>query len=1088
MKLHVLRTMLSLVVVLMGLGQVSAQMRITGKVMSATDNSPLPGARILIKNTTTGVLSDESGAYVISAKANDILVFSYLGFVDQEITVMDGKTTVDVLMAEEEVSATSEVVITALGIRKEKSRLGYAVQDVDATELVKAREPNALNSLVGKVSGLTVGASPELLGAPSIALRKSIPLIVVDGVPINSDSWNISADDIEKYTVLKGPAASALYGYRGQNGALIITTKKGTASGRGFSIEFNSSQMIEAGFNAIPKVQDEYGPGDHGHYAFQDGRGGGFNDGDYDVWGPRFEGQLIPQYDGKFTPDQTYTTTYPDGATFTGNVEPTPYVARGADNLVRFLRPGFLSNNNIAIASSTDRYDLRFSTSFNNITGIVPNTHLGSVNFNLSSRFDFNERISMSANINYNRQFTDNIPDVNYGPNSMIYNIIIWGGADWDVDELRNYWQPGKEGTQQIYAEYQRYNNPWFLAKEWLRGHYKTDIYGYTTLNWKIAKGLDLLGRTAVTTYDILRTEKFPYSATVYGREEARGDYREDRRSLFENNTDVLLTYDKTFGDNGLGIHAIVGGNVRTFQYNSSYVTTNYLNVPGVYTFSNSAGAIIASNYSAAMQVLSGLYSVDISASKYANIAVAGRWDKISTLPEGNNLYFYPSVGLSTLLTDYLTLPSVIDYVKVRASYANVKGGLTQQYIGATPLTSYPLGYGAYYNSTYDGPSYENAGVYSTPLVYDNQPGAFFTNTIVNPDLQPFNRANAEAGIEARFFQNRLGFDVTYFNNIDGPRIFSKPISTASGYSSQLINAVKTRTYGLEFTVSATPLKSTAPGALNWEILFNGATLREVYTELPEGIERLNGFYQVGDRVDAYYDRAFVKNPEGQIVFDASGRPLLNPVSQFLGYADPNLVWGVTNVLSWKNIRFSFQFDGRAGGVLTNYIQRQTFRGGRHIETVSDNITDVNGLTMGEARLNDTKGIKSWVGEGVVISNGASLKYDQFGNITNQSEIEYAPNTTPTFLQDYISRYYSSSEGNLMSKTFSKLREVTLTYNFPTAGNKTFKVASVSLVGRNLLYFAEKKDIDLDQYIGNNYSGLQTPTTKRYGINLNFNF
>ena len=403
------------------------------------------------------------------------------------------------------------------------------------------------------------------------------------------------------------------------NGAIIINTKKGSKDKRGFSVEFNSSTMFEKGFNAIPKVQDEYGPGDHGRYAFVDGRGGGLNDGDYDIWGPKFEGQLIPQYDSPVDP-------------VTGVRKGTPWVARGKDNLERFIQTGILTTNNLAVSASNDKSDIRFSLSHNYQRGIVPNTQLNSVNFNTSLGHNFSDKLRFEANVNYNRQFTPNVPDVNYGPNSMIYNVIIWGGADWDIDELKNYWQPGKEGVQQIYAEYQRYNNPWFLAKEWLRGHYKNDLYGYTTLSYKFNKSFEAIARTSITTYDLLRTEKFPYSATTYGREEARGDYREDARKLFENNSELLLKYNKTFFKDLL-VAAVAGGNIRKLMYNSSFTTTNYLNVPGIYTFANSRNPIIASNFSSELLVTSVYGSLDLSYKNYLNISATVRTDKSSAIP-----------------------------------------------------------------------------------------------------------------------------------------------------------------------------------------------------------------------------------------------------------------------------------------------------------------------------------------------------------------------------------------------------------------------------------------------------------------------
>ncbi len=1046
--------------------------QVMGTVKSAENQESLPGATIGIKNATVGTVTDADGKFKIAAKTGDVLTISYVGFETKEVAV-GTQNSLEILL--ETSTNLREIVVVGLGLNKEKARLGYATQEVKGQDLVKAREPNAINSLTGKVAGLTIGSSPELLGAPAVNLRGANPIIIVDGVPINSDSWNINADDIESINVLKGPAAAAIYGSRSIDGAIMITTKKGNAEKGRARVEFNTSQMVESGFNAIPKVQDEYGPGDHGRYSFIDGRGGGLNDGDYDIWGPRFEGQSIPQYDSPVTPEGVRTGT--------------PWTARGTDNLKRFLRPGFLSSNNISVSTSTDKVDMRYSTSFAHQKGMVPNTQLSIANFNVYSGIKFSEKVKLDANLNYNRQFTDNIPDVQYGPNSMIYNIILWGGADWDVDQMKNYWQPGKEGVQQIYAEYQRYNNPHFLANEWLRGHQKTDIYGQTGLTIKLLPELELKARTAVTTYDLFRNEKFPYSATVYGREEARGDYREDKRTLFENNTDVYLNFEKRFSD-VFEMKTLVGGNLRSFNFESNYTTTNYLNVPGLYTFANSANPIIGGNYRAKMQTQSGYYSVDFGIKNFLFLNTTGRVDRLSTLPKKNNTFFYPSAGASLLISELTGELGPLTFLKVRGSYANVKSGLTQRTIGATPGLDYPLDYGAQYYSSYDGPSYGNASVYRSPLVYNGLPGSYFTNAIVNKDLKPFSRSNYEAGLEAKFLRNRLALDATYFAYIDGPQIFEKPISEASGYTSQFINALKTKTAGVEISVDGAPIRNAE--GFSWNILANWSFYRTTLEELPEGSDVYNSYYKKGDRLDGYYDRGMVKDQNGNIAHDASGRAIINPRLIFLGNSDPDWVWALNNRFSWKNISLGIQFDGRVGGVITNYVQRQTFRGGRHIATTEGE--------MGAARLADWENQKigkfdkpqengNYVGEGVRLVSG-TIKYDQYGNILNYDELKFETNTTKTFLQDYISRYYNPAETNLMSKTFSKLREVTLTYTFPAKmlGKSIVRGASVSFVGRNLLYFAEKKDIDLDQYIGTNYSGLQSPTAKRYGININLTF
>jgi TonB-linked SusC/RagA family outer membrane protein len=1064
-----------------------AQRNVTGRIVSGEDQSALPGVNILVKGSSNGTITNANGEFTIGVGSeNDVLVFSFVGFESQEVTV--GNHSSLNITLKTDARQLSEVVVTALGIEKDKSKIGYAVQDVKGDALIKARDPNPINNLTGKVAGLTIAGSPELLGGPSIYLRGKQPLFVVDGVPIQSDTWNISADDIESYTVLKGPSASALYGSRGQYGAIVITTKRGSKDKRGISVDFNSSVLVENGFLAIPKVQDEYGPGDHGRYAFADGRGAGLNDSDYDVWGPKFEGQLIPQYDGVVDANNTYTTTFPSGASFTGNIVPTPWTARGKDNLTRFLRPGVVNTNNIAIAASGEKYDLRFSTSYNYQQGMVPNTQLNTNNFNVSAGIDFSPKVRLETNINYNKQYTDNIPDVNYGPNSLIYNMIIWGGADWDVDDMKNYWQKGKEGVQQIYADYTRYNNPWFVAKEWLRSHQKNDVYGHMSLKWEIAKGLELMGRTQINSYDVFRSEKFPYSGTTYGREQAKGDYREDNRNLFENNTDFLLTVSKELSTD-FSLRASVGGNLRSFIYRSSYTTTDYLNVPGWYSFANSLNPIRAFNFEAPMSVLSGYGYADLSFRDYLTLSLTGRVDKHSTLPVENNKYFYPSASLSAVISEMVDLPAPFSYLKLRGSYANVGSALTSSTVGPIPSISIfgnPMGYGATYATPYDGPSYVNSPVYGTSLLYNNQPAAFYTNTITNPNLEPSFSSAWEAGLDVRFLANKIGLDATYFESLDGPGIYNLPISEASGYTNALVNGIKTKRKGVEIVLNANPI-STESG-FRWDVAVNWSTYREYVEEIYEGIKNLTPYIQVGERIDQLWGSGLVRKSDGTLIIGADGRAIPETsingnARSFLGYANPDWSYGINNTLSYKNFSLSFQFDGRVGGAIEDYIQKQTFRGGRHIATVEGE--------FGVARYQDYQGVKAYVGDGVNLTSG-SIKVDNEGNITNESELTFnSGNTTATYLQDWISRYYNTNEMNMISRSFTKLREVIVTYNLPAAAlSKTFiNKASVSLVGRNLFYFAEKKDLDIEQYGGyEGGSGVQSPTTRRYGINLNLTF
>jgi hypothetical protein len=827
--------------------------------------------------------------------------------------------------------------------------------------------------------------------------------------------------------------------------------------------------MIDGGFIAIPEVQSDYGPGDHGKYWFVDGKGGGLNDGDYDIWGPKFEGQLISQYDSPMDAE--------------GNRIPTPWTSRGKDNLERFLEKQFITSNNLSISAAGDKYDIRFSATYTFQNGMVPNTELNTTNLNLTAGYNLSDKLRWDASVNFNRQATENYPDIAYGPNSIIYNIITWGGADWDIDDMRDYWQPGKEGIQSVYAEYQRYHNPYFMSYEWLRGHYKTDLYGYASLSYHVLNNLQIKGRTQLSTWNVLRTEKLPFSAHPYGREAGLGDYREDRRTLYDSNTDILVDYNEYLLPE-LSIHAAVGGNVRIFGYNSGFQSSDYLNVPGWYNLNNSLNPKKAYNYNSDMQVYSAYGFLDMNLTEAFTLSLTGRFDKHSTLPEANNTYFYPSVALSGVLSELFTIPAV-SYLKVRGSYAVVGKGFTDQ-DGAIPAAYIVMGddfigYGGDYYTPYDGPAYTNSAVYDITFPYNNQAAASYNNTQSNPDLEPYKSRGFETGLDVKFVKNRIGIEFTYFNMLDGPQIFQLPVSQATGYDYQLVNGLEIERSGYEVSLNIRPIQKNQ--GLNWDIVLNYATLKRMLKEVYEGVDTYNSYIKTGERYDQIYGSKFFKTGEGELINDESGRPVKNPISQFLGYADPDFTWGFISNMSYQNLSFMFQFDGAVGGKIVDHIQRQTFRGGRHIETVQG--------AMGESRYQDYLGNKSWVGEGVVISNGGSINYDNEGNITNLDALTFEENTVPTYLQDWISRYYNSDEGNLMSKTYAKLREVRITYRLPQKflPLKSLNSLELSLVGRNLLYFAENSDVDVEPFIyGYSTSIFQTPSIRTYGFNLNVKF
>lgn len=1040
------------------------------------ENQPVAGVTVTTISSGKTFLTDKNGQFTIEAKDGDLIRFSSVGYLSQELK--PAKNLVVIL--ERATKNMSEVVITALGIKKDVKRLGYSAQEVKGEDLVKAREPNALNSLVGKVSGLDVAINQEMLGLPAISLRgQNISLYVVDGMPITSDTWNISPDDIESYTVLKGLAASALYGSRAQNGAILITTKKGKKNAKGFTIEFNSSAQVNKGFIAIPKTQDLYGGGDYQQYSFGDGKGGGINDGDYDVWGPKLNGQLIAQYDSPIDPT-------------TGQRIPTPYIARGKDNLKKFIQAGLLTTNNLSFSSVTDRSNIRMSLSHTYQRGIVPNTKLNIVNFNINTSYDLSSKLKLDGGLNYNRQFTPNTPDVLYGPNSIIYNISVWTGADWDMNDMKNYWQPGKTGVQSVFAEYQRYHNPYFMSYEWLRGHYKTDIYGNLGLTYKINSHLESQVRANISTYELLRNEKMPYSAHPYGRELNRGDYREDRRSLFDNNIEALVKYNGNI-KGGIAVNALLGGNIRDFDYKSSFVTTDYLNVPGLYTFSNTLNPVIASNFSSKMLVLSAYGSLNVDFRKYASLAVTARMDKHSSLLQNNNTYYYPSASLATVVSDYVKLPTLISFFKLRTSYATAKAPATTVYIGPS---SYPLGYGSPYVSVYGGPTYSLSDpAYSISPTYNNLTGAFAPGNKIDPNIKTSQTSSFESGLDLKFLKNRLGFSATFYTNILGPNIRNFPISQTTGISSYTTNAIKTKLSGTELTLNGTPI-STKNG-IQWNVLVNWSRFKEVFKDLPAAFQSYQ--FMPGDRVDKLYASVTAKTPDGQVINNSAGYPVYLPKAQYVGNADPDWSWAINNKFTYKTFSLSFQFDGKVGGKVQDRVLRKLIEGGRAIQTVQGRV--------GEAReyeffhYADAGYQGTYIGEGVQISNSTQIQYDPVtGVITNMKDLQFKPNASKVkWIQDYVSSFFNDAEHTMTNKTYAKLREVVITYSVPVKFFKRSFINKVdlSLVGRNLIYFfpSKFKDMDVDQYSGRDLFSenrreynLQTPTTRSYGVNLNVTF
>lgn len=1071
--------------------------QIKGKVSDAVNKTPIEGATVSFKGKAT--ITNAQGEFTISAEKGGKLSISYVGFEEQHPIV--GNQLIAIMLLPND-KVMTEVVVTALGIKKDLKRLGYATQEVKGADLTKARDVNPIQSLTGKVAGLTVGASAEMLARPQIVMRGSTDLLfVVDGVPINSDTWNVSADDIESYNVLKGANAAALYGFRGINGAIIITTKRGSKDKKGWQVDFNSSTMFEHGFLTVPQAQTEYGRGTKFVYSYGDVL--------YDnkqrlqEYGPRFEGQLVKQYDSPFDP-------------VTGIRTATPWTARGAKNFENFMQTGVLSTNNLSLSASGTNYDVRMSYSHTYQKGTAPNTGVNFDNFNLNTGYNFTDRLRLEGNLNFNIQYSPNIPDASYGPNSYTYMFKVYGSSDYDINDLKNIYK-GPQGVNNLtqYApEYGRENSAWFIADKWLRTHNKTDVYGYLKLNYKVAEGLNASIRSQITTWNQNREEIVPASTNLntylpwyyFGW---YGDYRLDQRQLIENNTDFLLTYTKKFSNWNLDANA--GVSERSLRYNSFWGTSKDLAIPNVYALSNSINPALSYSYLGKMQVYSGYYSFDLGYKNYFTITNTGRVDQLSTLPSGNNTFFYPSVAISSVLSDYLHLPKSVSFLKLRASYADVKGGLTQSAISSAysavtgNSTNGLLGYGTDLKTSYDGPSYTNQNQYLGSTYYNGQTSINYSNTVANPNLKPYSVKSFEAGTDIRFLKNRIGLDITYFNTVNGPLIYQLPVASSTGFYAQNVNGITSLKQGIEIALNASPFKN--PKGFSWDISANWSTFKETLKAIygNQATLTLNGHnFTVGERMDNYYSTKFVRDPSGNVVYGTNtGLPLQGPTdinnNGLIGHLNPDFSFGVNNRFAYKGFYMSFQVDGRIGGKIYDRVLYQGNNAGTSLTSASGDF-GVARLKEWQSTANGTKSpTPAYVGQGVQITSGTPIYVG--GQITNAKDITFAPNTTAVTVQSYLSsgiggnfdEYYS------ISRSFAKLREVQIGYTFANLKNSFFKTASVTLIGRNLLYFAARKDFDIEQYAsgfnlsdrsvgGNSNTDLQSATSRRFGANLNLSF
>ncbi len=1028
-----------------------------------TDKSgPVMGVTVRVKGSKLSAITDSNGQYYINAPLNSTLQFSFVGYDNIDRQVEKGGV-MDVQLSDK-VNAINEVVVTAIGIKQQVKKLGYTTQEVSGEKLAASGTVNVASSLSGEVAGLTVSNPSGMFEAPTFSLRGNSPLIVLDGVPIESDLYDISSDNIESINVLKGTAASALYGSRGKDGAIMITTK--TAKKRGVEVSFSTKDMASAGYVAFPKTQKSYGSGSEGQYEFWDGQGGGKSDDDME-WGPKLNvGNMASQWNSPIKDKVTG-----EEIQWYGDVEGTKYDDKSRyervlmplvshDNLKTFLETGLITNNNLSINYKGDKASVSVIGQYAYQKGQAPTTSIQTGGLNINSSFDLADNLTLNANLDYNGLYTPNYPDYGYHPSNYMYTIVEWMGADINGKDLRDHqWVPGMEGYRQANYNYAWYNNPWFAIEQGKRIEHRNVVTGQLRLNYQILPSLSIMGRASMRQQSINDEHKSPKSYMNYGDSRA-GDYKVWNTSQNNIDADILATYTKyLLNDVNMTVNA--GASMFHRNYRNDYESTDGLNVPGIYNLSNSTGAIMINDSGNPLwgtrsekEIRSVYGTIDFDFSKYAYLTLTGRNDWSSTLSKGNNSYFYPSVSLSSVISDYVKLPQLFDYLKVRGSWAAVSSDLDP---------------------------YQIQEVYTKLNDWGTTPMVTYPDAMVNSNIKPQKTISFELGLSTSLYK-RVSLDFTYFHNLDENQILDMSISQASGFSTHKINGNKYTTNGVEFMAN---VKAIQNRDFNWNVNLNMSHMVKKLSEIYGGAEYF-GDMKKGDRADSYFGTVWQRASNGDLIVDATGQPIKDSYDRNVGHTDPDLRYGLQNTFKYKDLTLNIDIDGGIGGVIYSTLSPKLWWGGKHPKSV----------TYRDEEYNTGKPV--YVPDAVVVTGG-SVQYDANGHVVSDTRT-YAKNTLAVEWQSWCQNYpyralvtdkMDKTYANTFNRTYLKVRYISLSYDFHKilAKECPVKGLTANVFCNNVLLWSKAPWIDPDisgDTASNN--GAEDPTARYIGLGINLKF
>jgi TonB-linked SusC/RagA family outer membrane protein len=998
-------------------------LEIEGTVLDELGNT-LPGATIRVKGSSRSAITNNDGKFTIAVERDEVLQVNYIGFEQQEIVVSDVKKLSIVLKAS--LSALNEVSVTALGIKREKKSLGYAVQEIKGEVFEKVKEPNIISSLTGQVAGLTVYNKTGTFQAPTFNIRgASSILVVIDGIPRGTDTWAINPDDVEKIDVIKGATGAALYGAQGSNGVIMITTKKGGNNPQGLSINVNSSTVFNAGYVAGPEYQNEYGNGFNGQYS---------PDQPYvSLWGPKLN-QPDPTTASGFV---EYVQWNSPTDLVTGNKIPLPWIRRNKNPVDEIMENGYTLNNSVSLGGNNELGDFRVG--YNDIfrRGNTPNTNLSNKTFDLSGGYNF-KKLKIDAKISYNNLSSDNYEDVGYNWDNYILHIGNGLGANVDIEDLRNYWVEGKEGLEQRTWVKGR-NNPFWLFNEKTRVYNRDVFSGWLRGNYQFSPDLNFMARIS-QVYSAVQTELKENKGNLAITSNLDGSYSNSSSRSIDMNADWLLRYNKRHFNGLFGFDFLVGGNARVQNGSSLSAAAESLILPDFYNLTNKTDFNTAAN-NGSKKLINSLYStLNIDYRSQIYLALTGRNDWSSALKSPFNSYFYPSVSLSAVVSEMVTMPKLISFLKLRASWATGRN---------------------------DVAAYWNDMVYTIGS-FNGTPTATYAANLFAEELRPDRTESAEIGLDLRLFGNRIGFDVAYFTKKNLDQISVTQISSASGHTGKRENGAGLITKGFEYTISGSPIKLNE---FSWNTTINLSYYKQYVYELAPGQTRYGEFYRVGERINRTRGWEFVTNDEGKTIYE-NGLPLITTVTGPVRtgtYSEPKLVYGFINNFRFQNWNLNVTIDGRIGGVIYNYMYANMMVDGAAPQTAVDGLRE-----------------RPFIGTGVKVIGGEVLR-DVRGNIVYDSRI-YAANDVSVSYYDWAQRTYKNNYSvNAFDASYLKIREISLGYRIPERWIKktALKGASVSLVGRNVFLFTNVLYTDPD--VGND-DAAQGPSFRNIGFNLNVNF